>query len=179
MLFRPSSALLLSALLSLLFTISATAEEPLFPFVVSYDAPANLTNVADLLDRPAGKRGFVHAENGRLVAGEGSEAKPIRFWATNICFEACFPAHEQAERLAARLARLGINCVRLHHMDQSSIWGDSPNHLTIDPKRLQRLDYLVSQFKRHGIYVDMNLHVSRWFDQAEGFAAQKQRPSYR
>ena len=138
-----------------------------------------MTNVADLLERPAGKQGFVHAENGRLVVGEAATAKPIRFWATNICFDACFPAHEQAERLAARLARLGINCVRLHHMDNRSIWGDSPNHLTIDPKRLERLDYLVAQFKRQGIYVDVNLHVSRWFDQAEGFVARQQRPNLR
>ena len=92
---RSSCALLL---LPLLFTTYASAEEPLFPFVVSYDAPANVTNVADLLERPAGKHGFVHAENGRLVVGEAGEAKPIRFWATNICFDACFPPHEQAER---------------------------------------------------------------------------------
>ncbi len=88
MFFRPSCLLLLSPLL---FTAYATAEEPLFPFVVSYDSPANVTNVADLLERPAGKRGFVHAENGRLVVGAAGATKPIRFWATNICFEACFP----------------------------------------------------------------------------------------
>ena len=63
-------------------------------------------------------------------------------------------------------------------MDNRSIWGDSPNHLTIDPKRLERLDYLVAKFKQHGIYVDVNLHVSRWFDQAEGFVARQQRPNY-
>ena len=63
-------------------------------------------------------------------------------------------------------------------MDSHSIWGDSPNHLTIDPKRLERLDYLVAQFKRNGVYVDMNLHVSRWFDQAEGFVARQQRPKF-
>src|SRR5208283_3135369 len=63
-------------------------------------------------------------------------------------------------------------------MDNHSIWGDSPNHLTIDPKRLERLDYLIFQFKRNGIYVDINLHVSRWLGVAEGFVAQKQRPNY-
>jgi hypothetical protein len=162
----------------LLVTTCAAAEEPLVPFVVSYDAPANLTNMSDLFQRPAGKLGFVRSENGRLVVGEGAAATPIRFWATNLCMDACFPTHEQAERLAARLARLGINCVRLHHMDKSAIWGDSPNHLTIDPKRLERLDYLVAQFKRQGIYVDVNLHVSRWFDDADGFVARAQRPSF-
>ncbi|MGO9108367.1 MAG: carbohydrate binding domain-containing protein [Thermoguttaceae bacterium] len=175
MFYRPSCA---SFLFTLLLTAYAAAEEPLFPFVVAYDAPANLTNVADLLERPAGQRGFVHAENERLVVGEAGATKPIRFWATNICFDACFPSHDQAQRLAARLARLGINCVRLHHMDNHSIWGDSPDHVTIDPKRLERLDYLIAQFKRHGIYVDVNLHVSRWFDETEGFVARQQRPNY-
>ena len=133
-----------------------------------------MTNVSQWLDRPAGRHGFVRAENGRLVTDDG----PIRFWATNFCFEACFPDHEQAERVAARLARLGINCVRMHHMDSRSIWGDSPNKLTIDPKKLERLDYLVHQLKLQGIYSNINLHVSRWFGEAEGFTARDQRPNY-
>jgi hypothetical protein len=63
-------------------------------------------------------------------------------------------------------------------MDNHSIWGDSPDHLTIDPKRLERLDYLIAELKGQGIYVDVNLHVSRWFDEAEGFVARQQRPNY-
>ncbi|MHC4176829.1 MAG: hypothetical protein ACYSWU_04950, partial [Planctomycetota bacterium] len=153
---------------------AVAAEEPLFPFVVSYDAPENLTNLSAWLDRPAGKRGFVRAEEGRLVTRDG----PIRFWGTNLCFDACFPSHRQAERLAARLARLGINCVRMHHMDSRSIWGDSPNKLTIDPKQLDRLDYLVHQLKLRGVYTNINLHVSRWFGEPEGFVARDARPNY-
>ena len=109
---------------------AAAGEEGLFPFVVSYDTPANATNVAAWLDRPAGVHGFIRAEDGHLR----NDAGPVRFWATNIAFEGCFPTHQQAERLAARLARLGINCVRMHHMDSYSIWGNSPNKLTIDPR---------------------------------------------
>lgn len=154
--------------------VAAGADAPLFPFVISYDAPENLTNVSAWLDRPAGKGGFVRMAEGHLA----TEAGPIRFWGTNLCFEACFPSHDQAERLAARLARLGINCVRMHHMDSYSIWGDSPNKLTIDPKKLERLDYLIYQLKLHGIYTDINLHVSRWFGEAEGFTAREARPNY-
>lgn len=153
---------------------AAAAEEDLFPFVVSYDAPDNVTNVSDWLHRPAGKQGFVRAKDGRLV----TDAGPIRFWATNLCFEACFPSREQAHRVAARMARLGINCVRMHHMDSHSIWGSSPNKLTIDPKKLDQLDYLIYQLKLHGIYTNLNLHVSRWFDVAEGFPNRQGRPNY-
>jgi Carbohydrate binding domain len=150
------------------------ADEGLFPFVVSYDSPANVTNVSAWLDRPAGAHGFIRAEDGHLR----NDAGPVRFWATNICFDGCFPSHQQAERLAARLARLGINCVRMHHMDSHSIWGNSPNKLTIDPGQLDRLDYFVDQLRKHGVYTNLNLHVSRWFDEAEGFSGRAQRPDY-
>ncbi len=149
-------------------------DSDLFPFVVSYDSPNNVTNISGWLDRPAGAGGFVRAQDGGFRTDDG----PLRFWATNLCFDACFPSHEQATRLADRLARFGINCVRLHHMDSRSIWGDSPDKLTIDPERMERLDYLVDQLKLRGIYININLHVSRWLGPAEGFVAQQQRPKY-
>ena len=169
MLPRPSLLFLFSLLLS---SIALSAE--LFPFVISYDAPANVTNISSWLHTPAGKHGFVRAKGNHFVTDAGR----IRFWATNLCFEACFPEKPMAERLAARLARLGINCVRLHHMDSRSIWGDSPNKTIIDPKKLDRLDYLIAQLKRHGIYVNINLHVSRWLGDKEGFPHRDQRPKY-
>jgi len=153
---------------------TAAAEEDLFPFVISYDAPRNVTNLSDWLDRPAGRHGFVRADAGRLV----TDAGPIRFWGTNLCFEGCFPSHEQAQRVAARMARLGINCVRMHHMDAYSIWGDSRNKTIIDPKKLERLDYLIYQLKLYGIYTNINLHVSRTLGEAEGFVGGEGRPKY-
>ncbi len=167
-------ACLPSMVLAVANAAAADSEQSLFPFVISYDAPENATNVSALLERPAGKNGFVRAEDGRLVTNAG----PIRFWATNLCFDACFPSHEEADRLAARLARFGINCVRMHHMDSRSIWGKSPNKLTIDPEQLERLDYVISRLKQEGIYTNINLHVSRWLDEKEGFPAQQQRPKY-
>ena len=147
-------ALLTVGLISMPGIVRAS-EESLFPFVVSYDSPANATNISGWLDKPAGGHGFIKAEDGHLR----NETGPVRFWATNIAFEGCFPTHQQAERLAARLARLGINCVRMHHMDMYSIWGDSPNKLTIDPRKLDRLDDFIVQLKKHGVYTNLNLHV--------------------
>lgn len=146
----------------------------MFPFVISYDAPENITNVSGWLHKPAGKHGFVRVKDGHFA----TEAGPIRFWATNLCFEACFPPRDVAERVAARLARLGINCVRFHHMDSYSIWGKSPNKTIIDPEKLERLDYLIYQLKLHGVYTNLNLHVSRWLDDKEGFPHRDQRPHY-
>ena len=66
----------------------------------------------------------------------------------------------------------------MHHMDNSAIWGQSPNKLTIDPKRLERLDYFIYQLKLHGVYTNLNLHVSRWFGAAEGFPHPELRPQF-
>lgn len=153
---------------------AADAADNLFPFTVSYDAPQNATNVSSWFTRPAGKQGFVRVQNGKLV----NDAGPIRFFGTNLCFDACFPTHEQAEGLAARLARFGVNVVRMHHMDSHSIWGNSPNQLTMDPAQLERLDYLIYRLKREGVYTNLNLHVSRWLGPAEGFPDRERRPSY-
>ncbi|MFW6164301.1 MAG: cellulase family glycosylhydrolase, partial [Planctomycetota bacterium] len=167
-------ALLAAGLVLAFAAATAAGEGKLFPFVISYDAPDNLTNVADWLDRPAGQHGFVRANDSHFATDAGR----IRFWATNFCFEACFPEKDTAEKVAARLARFGINCVRLHHMDHHSIWGDSPNKTVIDPDKLDRLDYLVAQLKARGIYVNINLHVSRFLGPKEGFPHRDGRPRY-
>jgi len=153
--------------------LAADASEP-FPFVISYDAPDNATNISAWLPKPAGGSGFVRNAAGRLA----TDAGPIRFWATNLCFDACFPTRGDAEKLAARMARIGINCVRMHHMDSRSIWGDSENKTIIDPQRLDALDYLIYQLKQNGIYTNINLHVSRTIGDKEGFPLADQRPKY-
>lgn len=156
------------------FLSTARAEDNLFPFVVGYGDRPNLTDISGWLHRPAGKFGHVRVKGDQLV----TDAGPIRFWGTNLCFEACFPSRTEAERLAKRLASFGFNVVRLHHMDSYSIWGKSPNKTVIDPEKLDQLDYLIYQLKEHGVYVNINLHVSRWLDEREGFPHRDKRPRY-
>lgn len=181
------TTLALIAGFSIVWTVSSpsSAEDfpPLFPFVISYDAPDNASSMAHLLDAPAGKHGFVRAEDGRLV----TDAGPIRLNATNLTGAANFPSHHDADQTAARLARFGINCVRLHYMDaaygnfrnehQLGIIADDPTtQRNLDPARLDRLDYLIAAFKKHGIYVNINLHVARTWDERDGFPEQSGRP---
>lgn len=133
----------------------------LTPFVLPWDdASPSVTNVSSWLDKPAGARGFITVRDGHLFSGD----KRVRFLGTNICTSAAFPEHADAEKVAARLAKFGINCVRFHHMDapwtDENIFGGR-NKLAIDPAQLDRLDYLIAQLKANGIYADLNLHVSR------------------
>jgi len=138
------------------------AESGLFPFVLPWDdASAGATDLSGWLEKPAGKHGGVVARDGHLYVGE----RRIRFFGVNLCFGACFPRHKDAERIAARMAKFGITCVRFHHMDMSAAPNGifKPDRRTLDPGQLDKLDYLVAQLKAHGIYVNLNLHASRTY----------------
>jgi hypothetical protein len=132
----------------------------LFPFVLPWDdASKSVTNVSAWLDKPAGGSGFVEARDGHLFEGK----KRIRFFGVNVAFGGNFPKHEDAEKVAARMAKFGINCVRFHHMDT----GFAPAGLlekdkkTFNAEALDRLDYFIAELKKNGIYANLNLHVGR------------------
>lgn len=151
-----------------------------FPFVLKNELlSSSAADVGGLiLDAPAGKHGFLKTGHGRFYFQDGT---PARFWGTNLCFSACFPSKQQAKLLARRLAFFGFNAVRLHHMDSSfepeGIFKDTCPRCknpqdkktgTLSKKQLKKLDYLIYELKKRGIYVDMNLLVSRRFTRADG-----------
>jgi len=167
--------------LAVLAGVALRAEDaaPLFPFLISYDAPDNAVSMAHLLEAPAGRHGFVRVENGHFV----NDAGRVRLHATNLTGPANFPTHEQSEKVADRLARFGINCVRLHYFDaeygnfmtekEAGLFGKSdalPKAFAADPaaevpfsaEQVDRQDYLIAALKKRGIYVNMNLHVARF-----------------
>ncbi|MBQ8113559.1 MAG: cellulase family glycosylhydrolase, partial [Kiritimatiellae bacterium] len=148
----------------------AASASAMFPFVPSYDSPKNVVNMSHLLEAPAGKNGRIRVKDGHFVNDKGR----VKFHATNLTGPANFPTHEEAERLAARLARFGINCVRLHYFDSTYLKGNfmlteqkgimdhsGATRRKFDPAQRERMDYLVAQFKKRGIYVNINLHVAR------------------
>ena len=106
------AALLLAASLA---TAARAAEPELAAFPVDWQASADSpAGVAFLLDAPAGKGGFVRIEKGHLVRPDGSR---FRIWGVNLTAKATVPSKEDARRVAAHLARCGLNCVRFHFLD--------------------------------------------------------------
>lgn len=105
-------------------------------------------------------------EDGHIVNAKG---RRVRLFGTNLTFGGCFPAEEDSPRLAKRLASMGINAVRIHHHDKElapmGIWKKTPDgkRATFDPVQMRRLDKLLYELGRNGIYVDLNLHVSRMY----------------
>ena len=135
---------------------------PLFPFVLPWnDSSKSVTNISEWIEAPAGRHGPLAVKDGHLYAGPSR----FRIFGVNLCFAANFPTHEAARQVAARMRKFGINCVRFHHMDMLR----SPDGIfaadgrTLDAKQLDRLDFLIAELKRNGIYADLNLHVSRTY----------------
>src|SRR5690348_14119620 len=109
---------LMIAAVALIVAVGAAAELPKpaaefvdFPTQWTAEAPG-VVDASFLLPKPAGATGMVAVRDGHFFTGD----KRLRLWGVNFAFGANFPTHEQADGVARRLARFGINAVRLHHM---------------------------------------------------------------
>lgn len=132
-----------------------------FEFVIpGLDATKTPVDMSFLNPKPAGEDGITRIENGHFVDGAGN---PLRLLGTNLTFSSAFPDKEAAPKIAAHLRKLGVNVVRFHHMDNGStprgIWNKEMD--SFDPGQLDKLDWIIYQFKQNGIYTNINLHVSR------------------
>ena len=122
-----------------------------------------------LLDPPAGKHGFVTVgKDGHFHFGDGSRA---RFFGTNVGGRSCAPDKKTAEIIAARLAKYGVNLLRLHAPD--SRWATlidyrRGNSRHLNPDALDKYDYFVAQLKKRGIYVYFDLLDYRSFKETDG-----------
>jgi hypothetical protein len=93
----------------------------------------------------AGQKGFVRQEGKSFVLGDGT---PVRFWMVQANFRSMENA--QIDRWARRLAKYGVNMVRMQFSD---FWNAriGNNHIAFRQK-LERLHYVVAALKRQGIY---------------------------
>jgi len=110
---------------------------------------------------PAGKYGRVIATPTGTLALAAKPTEPVRFYGCNLCFTGQYLPHDQADRLATRLQRLGYNAVRLHHYESGLIDRAAGNSITFNPTALDQFDYLFAALKQRGIYVTTDLFVSR------------------
>ncbi len=162
------------------FSLTALAADPgpptvdnpnWFPFPISVmESVRTPIDLSFLNEKPAGTSGYLKAEGEHIADGKG---KQVRLFGTNFCFGANFPEAADAEKVAAHLAKNGLNVVRLHHMDND--WGESlivhEGQLDASGKivtklntgNLAKLDKLVAELIKNGIYINLNLHVSRTY----------------
>ncbi len=159
--------------------ISLAAAQPALPdgwFVWPMVEPAagSALDASALNPGPAGATGRIATKDGAFVTPDG---QPVRFFGVNLSSDDAFPTAEDAELLARRLAKAGVNIVRLHHLDNNwgvgtggSIWPkDRAERLALDPAQLDRVHRLIAVLARHGIYSNLNLKVSKTLSAADGF----------
>ncbi len=113
-----------------------------------------------LNDPPAGKQGRVIARADGQFAFADSPNEPRRFYGVNFCFGALYLNHEEADRVAERLARLGYNALRIHHYENELVSGQ-PKTTMLNPQKAEQFDYFMAALIRRGIYLTTDLFVSR------------------
>lgn len=139
--------------------------QPLAGFTTDI-TPGGVFDFSFLNDAPAGKYGPI------LITADGRfefQNRPgvrARFWGVNLVSSACFLDKETADRLVDRLARSGYNAVRLHHTDRILSVKDAASG-TLDPAKLDQLDYLAAACKKRGLYLNIDLYSIRLFNAEE------------
>ncbi|MEJ5352025.1 MAG: carbohydrate binding domain-containing protein [Melioribacteraceae bacterium] len=154
-------------ILIMLFLLSFTAYAQNFSDGFNFYLPSSDTSTQKFLPQfhiqKINDNDFVsiNSEGKFSIAG-----KRIRFWGTNFGADNAFPPKDKAGLLAGRLRKFGFNLVRMHHLDnpwsKRSLVGKSDTRL-INPAYLDTLEFIIAKLKENGIYVNMNLHVSRTF----------------
>lgn len=141
----------------------------------SFNMPANDTTSGAFLPqfpaKPITGSDFVTINSDGSFAVNG---KPIRFWGTNFVGNASFPDKHKSYYIAGRMRKLGINLVRFHYLDypmniRGLLYGSTTTR-QLNLTNFDYLDKLISELKKNGIYVNINLNVGRVFRNSDGVA---------
>lgn len=130
-------------------------------------------DVSFLLATPAGRNGMTTVKDGRLAFSKGERA---RFLGVSLMEATAFQDAKRVDELADRLARSGINLVRLGELDvplgpgRCLIDDSRDDTKALDPDALARLDHLIAALKKRGIYVAIELQSGRRYRAGDGVA---------
>lgn len=168
---RSSSPGILSRLLGLIvLALACGLQAQTIPFVLPWnDATPGLTDFSSL-NAPISTNRVATGTNGHFVVN----GQRVRFLGVNFAGDSPFMPTNKADAVAARLAKFGINSVRFHHMDASWAYNGgllaytSTTSTNFNAAQLERVHYVVSRLKAHGIYSDINLLVGREYRSADG-----------
>lgn len=169
---------LLLKIIILLLPLISTAQDrsKWFEFYLPWnDSSKTVTDMSAYLEAPAGKHGFLQVTPDGHFSFENKPGN-VRFVGVVNVAIANFPSKEQAKILAARMAKFGINLVRIHLMDVEGVYGlfqnSSQNTLQISADRLDKMDYFVKCMKDKGIYFNFCIHAGRVYKTGDGIDSQ-------
>ncbi|HTY89025.1 MAG TPA: carbohydrate binding domain-containing protein [Candidatus Acidoferrum sp.] len=155
-------------LLALLLVGSTQAQN--IPFVLPWnDATPTVTDFS-ALNAAIGTNRVATDTNGHFTVN----GQRLRFLGFDFAGDSPFMPTNNADAVAARLAKFGVNVIRFHHMDAPWAYNGgvlaytSSSSTNINPAQLDRVHYVVSRLKAHGIYSDINLLVGREYLTGDG-----------
>jgi hypothetical protein len=160
----------------LLWLAPAFSQSALYQFDIDQD---RLSGAADFsfLNRPLEGADRLFVRDGHFtrvgpdLTPNTADDERVRLFGVNLCFSAAFPTETDARRIAQRLRRLGVNLVRLHHLDSSpdsnpsnagSLLTTGP-YPTLNTVAVSRLRTFLDALAAEGIYANLNLHVGYQF----------------
>ncbi|AOZ05374.1 beta-galactosidase [Cupriavidus malaysiensis] len=151
-------------------------EASYFRFEIDEDAlrgapdQSALNTPLDAASRLFVRDGHFYQVGADLAPGTADDRR-VRLFGVNLTFGGNFPDAAGAVALARRLRKLGVNAVRLHHLDSLpsdereaplSILSSGP-YPSFNPVAVARLRHLIDALASEGIYIDLNLHVGYRF----------------
>jgi hypothetical protein len=124
-----------------------------------------------LNERTSGEGGYIDAKGDAFI--HQKTGQPIRFWGVNVEPGILGQDGRALDRMARRLAKLGVNIVRVH----GPLWRDDDPR-QVDQTRLKALHRFVAALKRQGIYLSLSSYYPLWLQPHgqpgfEGYAGEK------
>lgn len=129
--------------------------------------PGSPLDFSTFLDAPAGKYGPVTVNAAGHFSFRDAPEKRIRFFGPNLVGTSNDLDKALADDFVQKAVRLGYNTIRFHHFE-NGLLGPGTDSLNLDPKALDRFDYLFAELKKHGVYLCFDLYASRKLRAGDG-----------
>jgi hypothetical protein len=153
-----------------LLAMTCAVHAQTIPFVLPWNDAASGTTDFSTRNPPILTNLVAADTNGHFVVN----GQRVRFLGVNFAGDSPFIPTNNADAVAARLAKFGVNAIRFHHMDAPWAYNGgllaytSTTSTNFNAAQLERVHYVVSRLKAHGIYSDINLLVGREYRSADG-----------
>ncbi len=116
-------------------------------------------DVSYLLDKPAGKHGYIRTNGDGFEFEDGTK---VQFWGVNLAIFSMFQDGANSEVLADTLASKGINLVRFHGLDANLPMVDShTSKMRFNEGKVDMLCNLLAELKERGIYYMIDIKVNK------------------